>query len=200
MPARTNRAKPLSPEERRVAILEAITPLLVDRGASVTTAEMAEAAGIAEGTIFRVFPDKPALLHAVIASAMDPTPITETLDGISAESPLEEQVVEATEALVAQFESVTALLGMLRSIPHEQKPHAESHKIAHDSMTAVATALTTLFDRHRDRLLIEPGQAAVVLRGLVFTNAHHLLCSDERMTPAQIAEILLHGIVEPGNA
>ena len=45
MTTKTGRAKPLSPEQRRTAILDAVIPLLVERGATVTTAEMAEAAG-----------------------------------------------------------------------------------------------------------------------------------------------------------
>ena len=64
------RARPLSPEDRRAAILDAVVPLLIDHGAAVTTAEMAEAAGIAEGTIFRVFPDKASLLPPTMTSLL----------------------------------------------------------------------------------------------------------------------------------
>ena len=41
---------PLAPEDRRTAILAALIPLLVERGGDVTTKEIAQAAGIAEGT------------------------------------------------------------------------------------------------------------------------------------------------------
>lgn len=197
MTTRTGRAKPLSPEERRTAILDAVTPLLVERGAAVTTAEIAEAAGIAEGTIFRVFPDKAALLHAAITKTLDPEPIATALDAIDAAAPFGEQLTVAAEILGARYEKTTALIGMARSMPDHGKPGPEAHRIAQEAMAAVAAALAHLMERHRDRLSVEPAQAAILLRGLIFANAHHLLNPDQRMTPQQIVGVLLNGIAAP---
>ena len=47
-------------------IIEAMLPLLLEHGEMVTTRQIAEAAGIAEGTIFRVFADKDELIAAVV--------------------------------------------------------------------------------------------------------------------------------------
>lgn len=200
MNTRSTRAKPLSPDERRAAILDAVLPLLIDHGAAVTTAEMARAAGIAEGTIFGVFADKGALLHAAIAKVMDPAPIETALEAIDEAAPLETQLVEAARILVSHFENVAALMGMLRSLPHEEKSHSDSHKVAHDSMTAMTAALTRLFERSRDNLTVEPNQAAIVLRGLAFTNAHPILSPDGRMTPEDLASILSRGILRTEEA
>ena len=52
----------MPPDERRDAIIDVVLPLLLEHGSDVSTRQIAEAAGIAEGTIFRVFPDKAALL------------------------------------------------------------------------------------------------------------------------------------------
>ena len=57
------RAAPMAADDRRQAIVDAVVPLLLEQGGDVTTRQIAEAAGIAEGTIFRVFPDKAALLR-----------------------------------------------------------------------------------------------------------------------------------------
>lgn len=191
----TGRAKPLSPDERRAAILGAVIPLLVENGAAVTTAAMAEAAGIAEGTIFRVFDDKAALLRAAIGKTMDPAPVQAALAAIDADAPVKTQLLAAADALAGQLESATALMGMLRSMPHDDKPHAETHRVATESMQAVANSLTSIFERHRGSLAIEPSQAAILLRGLIFTNAHHLLASAEGMTTDQLVNVLINGIM-----
>ena len=66
-------------EERRAAIIEAVRPLLVDYGESVTTKQIACAAGIAEGTIFRVFADKDELLDATLEASLDQEPFEQAL-------------------------------------------------------------------------------------------------------------------------
>src|SRR5438067_714800 len=93
------RASALSPEKRREAIVSATLPLLVERGLSLTTRQIAEAAGIAEGTIFRVFPDKEALIDAVIETALDPAPLEARLAEIDTTLPLEDRLVLAVRVL-----------------------------------------------------------------------------------------------------
>src|SRR4051794_36826348 len=67
-----SRAVRMSPDERRAAIVAAVLPLLEREGVEVPTRRIAEAAGIAEGTIFRVFPDKRSLLLAVAEETVAP--------------------------------------------------------------------------------------------------------------------------------
>ena len=67
------RAAPLSPDARRASIIAATLPLLRMYGREVTTSQIALAAGVAEGTLFRVFPDKETLITAAVASVFDPT-------------------------------------------------------------------------------------------------------------------------------
>lgn len=82
----------MPPEERRRAIIAAARPLLVANGGGFTTKQVAEAAGIAEGTIFRVFPTKQALFDAVIADVLDPTRTTRALRALPEHGSLVERI------------------------------------------------------------------------------------------------------------
>ena len=196
MTTKPGRAKPLSRDDRRHAILAAVIPLLIEKGSAATTAEMAEAAGIAEGTIFRAFPDKAELIHEAVKATMNPEPIRVALEQIADPSPIETQLSEAARILAIRFHQITALVGILRSMPHTvDHPPAESRRLAADSMTAISAALATIFERHRDLLRIEPARAAAAFRGLVFTNSHPLIAPEEKLSVEEIVTILLSGVV-----
>src|SRR5689334_4668411 len=97
---RRERAAALPAEERRQAIVDAVIPLLVEQGAGVTTRQIAAAAGVAEGTIFRVFDDKAQLLHAAAHAALDPGRGPRTLAALDPALPLEDMVRRAAEHLL----------------------------------------------------------------------------------------------------
>ena len=55
-------ARPLS-EEKRDALLEAASDLIAQFGTGASTAKIAKAAGVSEGTLFTYFPSKDDLLN-----------------------------------------------------------------------------------------------------------------------------------------
>lgn len=197
-----NRAEPLAPDDRRRAIIEAVIPLLVDRGAAVTTRHMAEAAGIAEGTIFRVFPDKSALIYEAVRVSVDPGPVQKGLAEIYPDAPLETQLAEAARILLERFDTIIALLAVLRTLPH---PGAADHATGGlPPFVAVANAainqsLAGIFERHRDQLRIDPVRAASAFRGLLLANAHPTMSLTERLTIDEIVSVLLTGIATPAH-
>lgn len=86
----------MTPDERRAAIADAVMPLVAERGLDVTSRELAEAAGVAEGTLFRAFGDKTALVGAVaiegLSRAGRPEDTLAELTGIDLTLPLERRL------------------------------------------------------------------------------------------------------------
>ncbi|GEN79141.1 hypothetical protein AFE02nite_08750 [Actinotalea fermentans] len=178
---RGRRAAPMSPEDRRDAIVGAAIPLLRSRGAAVTTRELADAACVAEGTLFRVFPDKAALVRAAIERALDPTPALEQLAGVERELPvriaiaktvaiLQEHAV-GVASLVAVSHEMFASLGQPTATPHGHGHPGHAHKPgwADHPVEIVVRAVANVLDPHAAELRLEPALCARMLVGFVLT-------------------------------
>ncbi|HJQ75675.1 MAG TPA: TetR/AcrR family transcriptional regulator [Acidimicrobiia bacterium] len=188
------RAEPLAPEDRRQAIVEAVIPLL-ERGEHLTTAQIAEAAGIAEGTIFRVFPDKPTLLYEAITRCFDPAPALEQLANIEPALPLEIRLRKAAAIIVQRSERIHALTPILRSLPEPaETTHEDVHKAIVEANSMITWALTRIFRDDSDRLAIEPARAAAAFRGLLFAVSFPFSAPDELITADEAIQILLVGV------
>jgi AcrR family transcriptional regulator len=191
----------MAPDERRRAIVDAVVPLLLEHGDAVTTRQIAEAACIAEGTIFRVFPDKAALLLAAAEESMDPgtarADLAAALEGLTT---LREKVLVATERLTARSERVMALMMALRSVwmsqegKHRHHPRHGPPQFIRDSNHAVLEMLTDVFEEHEDELSVKPATAALLLRTLVLGSRHPGVPHDELLSPNEIADALLDGV------
>src|SRR3982750_163735 len=86
------RAPSMSAEDRRAMIVHAVLPLLIEHGAGVTTSQIARAAGIGEGTIFRAFKDKDELFDACTAEALRPDHVLDAIAEIPIDQPLEDRL------------------------------------------------------------------------------------------------------------
>jgi AcrR family transcriptional regulator len=178
------RATAMPMEERRSTIVAATLPLFLSQGAAITTREIAQAAGIAEGTIFRVFPDKTALLDAVIEAALDPTPADAAIERIDPSLPLEARLVTVVEILRKRvlylFRVFSAASGTTRGAQAER-----SHDLP---------ALTAIFEAEADQFSRAPADASRVLRGLTFACVHPSFGTEAPLTSEEIVAVFLDGI------
>jgi AcrR family transcriptional regulator len=182
------RAAPLPPEERRAAIIAATIPLLRLHGPAVTTSQIALAAGLAEGTLFRVFPDKESLIAAAVQHACDPAPAEAALAAIDRNRSLREVMIAAVEILAHRVEQIWTMVTVL-GIPFPPKPLAPP-----PPEEGVTRALAALFEPFRADLRCEPFHAARLLRTMTFAGTHPRLSANMPLTAAEIVSVLLDGI------
>jgi AcrR family transcriptional regulator len=196
------RATAMSADERRKAIVDAVIPLLVEHGSEVSTRAIAEAAGIAEGTIFRVFEDKRALMIAAAQEAINPHGGQELFDAaMRGHHDLREKVIMAVGRIQERMRLTMAVMVAVRH--HLMALHeAEEHRhpgppqFVLDAQEELHRRLSGLFEPHREELAIEPDQAAVALRSLVFGASRPELGMAPVLSAEQIADVLLHGVLK----
>jgi AcrR family transcriptional regulator len=193
----------MAPADRRRAIVEALVPLLVERGGEVSTREIAQAAGIAEGTIFRVFDDKKSLMLAAAEEAINPADGQAAFDEAMAADPeLRAQVVAAARRILDRMRMTMAVMMAVRSYLWDDEAHRQHHEGKHfgpppfvmEAQAQLHRRLTGLFEPHRAELAVEPEVAALALRSLVFGASRPELGMVPALDAEQIADLLLQGI------
>ncbi|SFW54942.1 TetR/AcrR family transcriptional regulator [Amycolatopsis australiensis] len=193
----------MSVEQRRAMIVHAVLPLLMEHGANVTTSQIARAAGIGEGTIFRAFKDKDELFDACTAEALRPDHVLDAIAEIPVDQPLEDRLVEAAEALGAHLERMGALMGALHaSGRHKHRDPEQRLKDQRgtwkggrrESMAAMRGAIEELFVPDKDRLRLPPEQLASLFLTLLF-GGRRLAPDVDAPTTRQVVDVFLHGAV-----
>ena len=188
----TGRAGRMPPDERRAAIVDATLPLVLRDGASVSTRQIAEAAGIAEGTIFRVFPDKDALMRAVLAKAFDPNPTLRELADVDLGQPLRDRLRDVVGVVQRRLTGVFVLIDALGL---QKPPEPDENSPAADDMNnAFRAAIADVVGPDADQLRVPADEFAHVLRLLTFSGSHPRIADGRPLTADQIVGILLDGL------
>ncbi len=195
----------MHPDDRRTAIVSTLLPLLVERGGEVSTREIAQAAGIAEGTIFRVFPDKRSLLLAAAEEAINPTHGQEQFDeSLAGVVDLRDKVVVAAGRVLDRMQLTMAVMVAVRpqlaAALHEaaekgHKPKFGPPEFVLKAQEDLHKRLTGLFEPHRDELATTPEVAAIALRSLTFGASRPELGLAPVLGPEEIADLLLDGVL-----
>lgn len=201
----------MDPDERRTAIIAAVLPVVAEHGVDVTSRELARAAGVAEGTLFRAFGDKYSLLGAVAveglhrASGADQTRVE--LADIDRTLPLASRLAEVIELGRRRMGEAVRWMGILRVLHHRPgardgstDPQVRDFRARlaeqrEKQREATIEGLTDVLapDAHRLRV---PVDVAVALVEASIAGTHARV---DHLMPAPsvevIADALVHGIV-----
>lgn len=185
----------MAPEDRRAAIIAATVPLLREHGMAVSTRQIAEAAGVAEGTIFGVFPDKNSLLRAAVMKAFDPRPALGAFAAISRELDLRTRMREVASMLRAGMLANANLFSAPKEAMAEDEEFREQMM---EGRKLMMDAITAVIEPDRDQLRRSPRSAAHMLFLLLATTVHrgfgHGEPTDD-MDDDEIVSVLLDGLL-----
>jgi AcrR family transcriptional regulator len=183
----------MSLDERRAALIAATEPLLERFGRDVSTRQIAEAAGIAEGTIFRAFATKEELIDAVIEDAYNIQRTCDELAQVDLSLNLEQRLVSAVEILQRRLRRLVALFWSLRL--RKDAPDRDSFRAKQQADNELLNnAIAALIKPEHDQLRLEPPEVASVLRAITFSVSHHLLGDQRLAEPRRIVDLVLYGV------
>ena len=191
------RVPALAPEERRAALIEATIPLLHEHGVDVSTRQIAQAAGVAEGTIFGVFDSKTSLVVCSVIKALDPEPTLAALAAIDRSAPLRQRLSEAAELLHARFAKNAELMTAARKLVFAGVD-ADTQNRMTANRTALHAALTAVIAPDAQRLRRSPEAVASLLLMFCGANTYGPFGDPDHFSGAETVSLLLDGLLTRG--
>jgi len=163
--------------------------MFVERGPGFTTADLASAAGVSEGTIFRYFPDKVSLVAAAREGALGLDTLLPALAEAAESDDLEGRLIAAGHVLTERIAQ------MARIMEQTNEAHGHSHRHDSDLIAALLAALLPLFagvESSAGEVAASPEQLANVFLGMLVSNT--LFC-EKTGTPPLAVDRLVHLLV-----
>lgn len=180
----------MSADARRDAIVVATIAAIHEHGAMPTTRQVAHAAQVAEGTIFRVFDTKDELRAAVLQRTFDPAALFGKLSAIDPRQPLRPILIEIVQVLQERLTSTFTVMHALGlSGPPAEVVGTSAHQIRIDTVNA----LRALLDPHQAELAMPVEEFGHILRLLAFAGSHRDIAHGRVLTAEQTVDVLLYG-------
>jgi AcrR family transcriptional regulator len=188
----------MAPEDRRAALIDATVPLLHEHGLDVSTRRIAQAAGVAEGTIFRVFPDKHSLVVAALLHALDPQPTLDALAAIDPGLALRQRLVRAAELIHERFTGNAELMTAARAHALSAGAPPEAvHRMA-AFRERLLTAVTEVIEPDGHRLRRPPATSARLFLLFCGANTYGPFGDPGNFSGAETVSLLLDGLLTRG--
>jgi AcrR family transcriptional regulator len=199
----------MTPDDRRDALIAVFLDLAHREGRSPSTSEIAREADVAEGTIFRVFPTKDALETEAVQTAFCPAPVRRAIAAIGGDLPVRDRLVALTTIMQRRFTEVFGLMSALGlSEPPNRGPHPACYAAgrhlrgATDAGTECQPAHEPVLEAIHGLLLddvpdfVVPARDVVHrIRLLTFSGSHPGIADGRTLTPEEIVDTVLYGLV-----
>ncbi len=181
-----SRARPLSPDDRRQAIIEAVIPLILEHGVGITSRQIAEAAGVAEGTVFRAFSDKDSLIDAAADAFL-------TRAAVSAAGPIVDPALPLDEKLALVMDVMSHRVRDVMRMAMLTGRHGPAPTPAQMAKFNAMIADTFAPDAAQLRVPLE--RLGQFMRALAIATS--IPTGGTELSPAEIVELISHGVVAP---